>query len=74
MLQLFMSVQVVAITSPVSVIEPVAPLTRLPALKVNIYQLKDQAEAYNHVIPEGIVSVMIEPVATSGPRLPYVIM
>jgi hypothetical protein len=50
--------------------EPVSPLARLPALKVNIYQLKDQAEAYNHVMPEGRVSVMIVPVATLGQRFP----
>ena len=74
MLQLFMSVQIVAVTRPVIVIEPVSPLARSPALKVNAYQLKDQAEAYNHVIPEGKVSTMIVPVATLGQRLPYVIV
>ena len=56
-------------TRQVIVIEPVAPLARLPALKVNAYQLKDQAEACNHVIPEGKVSIMIVPVATLGQRL-----
>jgi hypothetical protein len=74
MLQLLMSVQVVAITRPVMVNEPVAPLARSPALNVNIYQLKDQAEAYNHVIPQGKVSIMTVPVATLGQRFPYVIV
>ena len=48
--------------------EPVSPLARSPALKVNAYPLNDQAEACNHVIPEGKVSEMIVPVATLGPR------
>ena len=70
MLQLFINVQTVTVTRQVMVNEPVSPLARSPALKVNVYQLKDQAEAYNHVIPEGRVSIIIVPVATLGPRLP----
>jgi hypothetical protein len=70
MLQLFTRVQTVAVTRQVIVNEPVSPLARSPALKVNAYQLKDQAEAYNHVIQEGKASEMIVPVATLGPRLP----
>jgi hypothetical protein len=49
--------------------EPVSPLARSPALKVNAYQLNDQAEAYNHVIPEGKISDIIVPLATLGQRL-----
>ena len=70
MLQLFTRTHVVAVTRQVIVNEPVSPLARSPALKVNAYQLKDQAEARNHVIPKGMVSIIIVPVATLGPRLP----
>ena len=70
MLQLFTRVQVVAITSPVSVIEPVAPLARSPALKVNVYQLNDHVEAHNHVNQFGSVSVIILPIAASIQEFP----
>ena len=53
-------------TRQVIVNEPVSPLARSPALNVNACQLKDQAEACNHVMPEDKVSDMIVPLATLG--------
>jgi hypothetical protein len=60
----------VAMTRQVSVIEPVAPLARSPALKVNVIPLKEPVEDHNHVNQSGSVSVIMVPIAASSQEFP----
>jgi hypothetical protein len=67
---MFVSDQVIPVTHPVIVSEPVSPSAKFQALKVNECPTNDPTDECNPVNKAGIVSVMTVLVATLGPRFP----